>query len=76
MKISVDGREWYQGPMVNLVINNTRIYAGEFDFCTDAYANDGKLDAVLFAERYDYLSKYVLSFAPQSSQYPQNGCHS
>ena len=60
--IKVDGEEWYNGSLLNLVINNTRIYAGEFDFSTNAYANDGKMDIVLFAEHYDYLGKYMLSF--------------
>jgi diacylglycerol kinase family enzyme len=61
-EIKVDGKIWYTGHLLNLVINNTRIYAGEFDFASEAYANDGKLDIVLFTEHYDYLGKYLLSF--------------
>jgi diacylglycerol kinase family enzyme len=61
VKITVDDVVWYSGPMYNLVINNTRIYAGEFDFCTDSYGNDGLLDVVLFAGHFDYLSRYLLS---------------
>lgn len=59
--IRVDGSTWYSGPMLNLVVNNTRIYAGEFDFCTDGYGNDGMLDIVLFTGHFDYLSRYLLS---------------
>ncbi len=61
-EVLVDGKSWYKGPLLNLIVNNTRIYAGEFDFCSDAYANDGKLDVVLFAEHHDYLGKFMLSF--------------
>lgn len=60
-EIRVDGSTWYSGPMLNVVINNTRIYAGEFDFCTDGYGNDGMLDVVLFTGHFDYLSRYLLS---------------
>lgn len=59
--ITVDGASWYSGPMLNVVINNTRIYAGEFDFCTDGCGNDGMLDVILFTGHFDYLSKYLLS---------------
>jgi len=59
--ITVDGREWYRGEMLNLVINNTRIYAGDFDFSVDAYADDGLLDVVLFAGQTDYLARYLLA---------------
>ncbi|MEI6970429.1 MAG: diacylglycerol kinase family protein [bacterium] len=61
VEIRVDGCTWYSGPMLNVVVNNTRIYAGEFDFCTGGYGNDGKLDVVLFTGHFDYLSRYLLS---------------
>jgi len=61
VKIQVDGRDWYEGPMLNLVINNTRIYAGEFDLCPEAYADDGLLDAVLFNGPTDYLTRYLVA---------------
>jgi diacylglycerol kinase family enzyme len=59
--IVVDRNPWYSGSFLNLVINNTRIYAGEFDFSVDAFANDGKLDVVLFAGHKDYLATYILA---------------
>jgi diacylglycerol kinase family enzyme len=60
-RIEVDGRLWYAGRCVNLVVNNSRIYAGEFDFSANAFANDGKLDLVLFADQNDYLARYLMS---------------
>lgn len=61
VEVSVDGRVWYKGQMINLVINNTRIYAGDFDFNMDAYPDDGLLDVVLFADHADYLTRYLLA---------------
>ncbi len=60
-EINVDGRDWYKGPVLNLIINNTRIYGGEFVICPDSFANDGLLEAVVFAGHYDYLARYLLS---------------
>lgn len=59
--IQVDGRCWYNGPIINLVITNTRVYAGEFVLCPNAYANDGRLDVVVFTGYTDYLTKYLLA---------------
>lgn len=59
--ITVDGRLWHEGPMLNVVINNTRIYAGGFDFSADAYADDGLLDVVLFTGHTDYLARYLMA---------------
>ncbi|MFH1477799.1 MAG: diacylglycerol kinase family protein [Verrucomicrobiota bacterium] len=64
-EITIDGRLWYTGPLINLVINNTRNYGGEFVICPDAYANDGLLDVVVFTGHTDYLAKYFLSFRNQ-----------
>jgi diacylglycerol kinase (ATP) len=61
-EIEVDGLPWYSGPLLNLVVNNTRVYGGEFVLSPDAYANDGLLDLALFAGHTDYLTKYLLSF--------------
>ncbi len=61
-EIHVDGKQWYTGPLFNLVINNTRVYAGEFVLCPDAYANDGLLELIVFAGQTDYLGKYLTSF--------------
>ncbi len=60
--ITIDGRPWYAGPILNLVINNTRNYGGEFVICPDAYANDGLLDVLVFTGHTDYLAKYFLAF--------------
>ena len=59
--VTVDGVRWHTGPTINVVVNNTRIYAGEFDFCADAYANDGLLDVVVFTDPADYLRQYLLA---------------
>ncbi|MFC1461133.1 diacylglycerol/lipid kinase family protein [Verrucomicrobiota bacterium] len=61
-EIKIDGASWYSGPIINLVINNTRVYAGEFVICPDAYANDGVLEVVVFTGHRDYLRKYLLAF--------------
>ena len=60
-EIRVDGRLWYAGTMINLLVNNTQIYAGEFCFYRNTYANDGKLDVMLFTGHIDYLRKYLLA---------------
>ncbi len=65
--VSVDGHRWYAGPMINLIINNMRVYAGEFEFHPAAYANDGLLDIVLFTGQKDYLRSYLLALR----QYPR-----
>jgi diacylglycerol kinase family enzyme len=59
--IRIDGQVWYEGLVINVVINNTRIYAGDFDFATNAYADDGRLDVVLFTGHTDYLARYLLA---------------
>lgn len=60
-EIIVDGASWYRGSMINVVVNNTRIYAGDFDFSGDAYPDDGLLDVVLFNAHVDYLARYLLA---------------
>ncbi len=59
--VMVDGRRWYAGPIINLIVNNARVYAGEFEFYHGAYANDGLLDMVVFTGRRDYLRRYVFA---------------
>ena len=61
VRIAVDGVPWYSGPILNTVVNNTRIYAGEFDLSPDAYADDGRLDVALFTGHTDYLRRYILA---------------
>jgi diacylglycerol kinase (ATP) len=60
-EVVVDGVPWYKGNLINVVVNNTRIYAGDFDFSTDAYPDDGLLDVVLFNAHVDYLTRYLLA---------------
>lgn len=60
-EVVVDGVSWYKGNLINVVVNNTRIYAGDFDFSTDAYPDDGLLDVVLFNAHVDYLTRYLLA---------------
>lgn len=61
-QITVDGQPWYSGALINLVVNNTRVYAGEFILCPDAFANDGLLEVIAIAGRTDYLKKYLLAY--------------
>ncbi|MFA6291402.1 MAG: diacylglycerol kinase family protein [Victivallales bacterium] len=60
-EIEVDGTGRYSGKILNIIINNTRIYAGEFDLTDTAYANDGKLDILISKGFPDYLKRYLLS---------------
>lgn len=62
VEIAIDGRPWYAGSVLNVLINNTRVYGGEFAIAPDAYANDGLLDVVVFTGRTDYLRKYLLTY--------------
>mgnify|MGYP003784252857 CR=1 FL=1 len=64
-RIEIDGRAWSDGPLFNLVINNTRIYGGEFALCPDAFANDGLLDIVAFRGRGDYVARYFMALRTQ-----------
>ncbi|NLB55897.1 MAG: hypothetical protein GX811_09065 [Lentisphaerae bacterium] len=60
-QITVDDDLWYSGPLVNLIVNNTRVYGGNFVFCPETYASDGLLDIVVFTDRMDYLLKCLLA---------------
>lgn len=60
VEIAVDGVQWYSGPALNMVINNTRIYGAVFDFSLDSFACDGLLDVILFTNPGDYLTKCFL----------------
>lgn len=54
-----DEREMDVENLTNLVVNNVKVYAGEFIFSADSRANDGLLDVVLFTGWRDYLSKFI-----------------
>lgn len=60
-KIIIDGKPWYRGELINLIVNNTRVYGGEFVICPDSFANDGLLEVVVFEGHYDYLARYLLA---------------
>lgn len=45
--------------LTNLIVNNVRVYAGEFVFEPDSRANDGLLDVILFRGWHEYLSKFI-----------------
>lgn len=60
-EIEVDGTNRYSGKILNIIINNTRIYAGEFDLTDTAYANDGRLDILISKGFSGYLRRYLLS---------------
>ena len=60
-EIEVDGTSKYSGKILNIIINNTRIYAGEFDLTDTAYANDGKLDILISKGLPNYLKRYLFS---------------
>ncbi|MFZ2656419.1 MAG: diacylglycerol kinase family protein [Victivallales bacterium] len=60
-EIEIDGVKKYSGKILNIIINNTRIYAGEFDLTDTAYANDGRLDILISKGLANYLRRYLLS---------------
>ncbi|MHB2016170.1 MAG: diacylglycerol/lipid kinase family protein [Candidatus Xenobia bacterium] len=47
--------------LTNLIVNNTRVYAGEFVFLQGSRENDGLLDVILFCGLRDQLSKMLAS---------------
>ncbi len=59
-EIQADGRTVFSGEIFNIVVNNTRIYAGEFDFTDSALPNDGLMDMLIFTGKCDYLARYLV----------------
>jgi diacylglycerol kinase family enzyme len=47
--------------LTNLIVNNVRVYGGEFVFDPDSRPNDGLLDVILFTGWRDYLSKFIVA---------------
>lgn len=47
--------------LTNLIVNNVRVYAGEFIFEPDSRANDGLLDVIVFRGWHEYLSKFIVA---------------
>jgi diacylglycerol kinase family enzyme len=62
MKVFVDGELWYDGIVADLVINNTSIYAGEFDLTPQCQSNDGRLDIALIRSRSEYIYRFLFSY--------------
>lgn len=56
-----DGHVMKIAHLTNLVVNNVRVYAGEFVFDPDSRANDGLLDVIVFTGWRDYLSKFIVA---------------
>ncbi|HEX6541464.1 MAG TPA: diacylglycerol kinase family protein [Ktedonobacterales bacterium] len=48
VRVDLDGAHW-QGKVAQIVVGNTRRYAGITSMTPDAYANDGQLDACLIS---------------------------
>ncbi len=61
-RVETDGNLFYEGGLFNVIFNNTRIYAGEFDPTYHAMANDGFLDMALHTGRRDYVLSYLFSY--------------
>lgn len=61
-KVEADGKIFYEGHLFNVIFNNTRIYAGEFDPTDNAIANDGFLDMAVHTGRRNYLFSYLSSY--------------
>jgi diacylglycerol kinase (ATP) len=59
--LTLDGRTIEVAKLTNLIINNTKVYAGEFVFNEHSRANDGLLDVVIFRGWRDYLSRFILA---------------
>ncbi|HEY4000614.1 MAG TPA: diacylglycerol kinase family protein [Candidatus Xenobia bacterium] len=47
-----------------VIINNTKVYAGEFVFSKESRANDGLLEVVIFTGWPEYFSKMLASVRP------------
>jgi diacylglycerol kinase family enzyme len=56
-KVSVDGAEFKKTKLFNLVIKNSRVYAGNFILSQSIRGNDGFLDAFLYSNAEAYTSE-------------------
>ena len=61
-QLRINGRPCYQGPMLNLLISNTSVYAGEFSPIRNVQANDGILDVRIWAQKTRLLMSYCASY--------------
>ena len=62
MEILVDGKRWYEGSVADVIVNNTRIYGGEFDLTPECRTDDGLLDIALIRSRVEYVYRFVFAY--------------
>jgi diacylglycerol kinase family enzyme len=61
-RVHADGLP-YHGPLYDLVVVNTPLYAGEFRFDDgDDHSDDGRLDLQIFAGTADYVRAFVTAW--------------
>jgi len=65
--IIIDG-ERLQGKLYNLIVKNSRVYAGSFVLNKRIRGNDGKLDVFLFRKGMEYWSEVGTQITKQVSQ--------
>jgi diacylglycerol kinase (ATP) len=65
--IIIDG-ERIQGKLYNLIVKNSRVYAGSFVLNKRIRGNDGKLDVFLFRKGMEYWSEVGTQITKQVSQ--------
>ncbi len=56
--IQIDGREWFNGSMSGILINNCPVHAGEFTLTPQARPDDGKLDVLVMTNIVGYCWCY------------------
>jgi len=66
-KITIDGNGM-DTKMYNLIVKNTRVYAGSFVLNKRIRGNDGKLDVFLFKKGMEYWSEVGTQITKQVSQ--------
>ena len=59
--LSADGVPW-QGPIYDLLVTNTALYAGEFRFDDADHSGDGRLDLHVFRTAADYVRAFVTAW--------------
>ena len=60
-RVQADGAPWI-GPVYNLLIANTPLYAGEFRFDGGDHSADGRLDLHVFTSPLDYVRAFVTAW--------------
>lgn len=62
MEILIDEKRWYEGNAASVVVNNTRIYGGEFDLTPECRADDGLLDIALIRSRVEHIYRFIFAY--------------